>query len=196
MTLVATGTQACNRKTAGNRKPSNKARVIFEFVIGGREARDETNPVSLFVEIGLHFMGAGQNSSFVEFPSFFMDIISILLDIKPMKNTIPPQSFLVQAAQIQRMERGKLSVMRQGPNGPYFKLQTWEKGKNVSRYIPPSQAPACREALHGFQEYQQLVEQHARQVIDRTRAEIAAGLKKKANSPRRLPRPKTPNSKS
>ena len=113
-----------------------------------------------------------------------------------MKDTTRPRSFLEQAAQIQRMERGKLSVMRQGPNGPYFKLQTWEKGKNVSRYIPAGQAPAYQEAVQGYHEYQQLIEQHAQQVIDRTRAHIAAGLKKKSNSRRRWPRPKTPNSNS
>jgi hypothetical protein len=113
-----------------------------------------------------------------------------------MKNTIRPASFLEQAAQIQRMARGKLSVMRPGPKGPYFKLQSWEKGKNRSRYIPASQAPAYQEALRGHQEYQQLIEQHAQQMIDQTRADIAAGLKKKANPPRRWLRPKTPNSNS
>jgi hypothetical protein len=120
----------------------------------------------------------------------------MLIDITPMKNSIRPQSFLEQASQIQRMERGKLSVMRQGPSGPYFKLQVWEKGKNVSRYIPASQAPAYQEAVQGFQAYQQLVEQHAQHIIDQTRADIAAGLKKKASLPRRLPWPKTPNSNS
>ncbi len=125
-----------------------------------------------------------------------MDIISILIDITPMKDTHPSRSFLEQAAQIQRMERGKLSVMRQGPNGPYFKLQTWQKGRNVSRYIPASQAPAYQEAVQGYQDYQRLVEQHAQQVMERTRADIAAGLKKKSNSPRPSPRPKTPNSSS
>jgi hypothetical protein len=113
-----------------------------------------------------------------------------------MKNTVPPQSFLEQAAQIQRMEQGKLSVMRQGPKGPYFKLQSWEKGKNVSRYIPPGQASAYQEAVQGYQEYQQLMEQHAQQVINQTRADMAAGFKKKANPSWPLPRLKTPNSNS
>jgi len=135
-----------------------------------------------------------KNLHLLIFPSFFMDIISISLDITPMKNTIRPQSFLEQAAQIQRMARGKLSVMRQGPHSTYFKLQSWERGKNVSRYISASQAPAYQEALQGYQEYQQLIEQHAQQMIDRTRADIAAGLKKKANPRRRLSQPKTPNS--
>jgi macrodomain Ter protein organizer (MatP/YcbG family) len=113
-----------------------------------------------------------------------------------MKDTHPSRSFLEQAAQIQRMERGKLSVMRQGPNGPYFKLQTWQKGRNVSRYIPASQASAYQEAVQGYQEYQRLVEQHAQQVMERTRADIAASLKRKTNSPRQSPRPRTPNSNS
>jgi hypothetical protein len=110
-----------------------------------------------------------------------------------MNNTTDPQSLLKQIAQIQRMERGKLSIMRQGPKGPYFKLQTWQKGKNISRYIPSSQAPALQEAIRGYQKYRQLTERYARQMIDRTRADMAAGLKKEPNSPRRAPRLKTPD---
>jgi hypothetical protein len=45
---------------------------------------------------------------------------------------LKPNQLLQQIVQIQRMERGKLSVMRQGPEGTHFKLQAWENGKNVS----------------------------------------------------------------
>ena len=77
------------------------------------------------------------------------------------------------------MERGKLCVMREGPAGPYYNLQSWENGKNLNRYIPRDQLPAVRQALAGYQKFQQLTEQYAQQVIDKTRAELAASSKKK-----------------
>ena len=83
------------------------------------------------------------------------------------------------------MERGKLCVLRQGPEGPYYNHQTWEKGKNVSRYIPQDQVPALQQAIAGFRQFENLTDQYAQVVIQRTRAELAAGLKK---SP---PRPKS-----
>ncbi len=90
-----------------------------------------------------------------------------------------PPSLLQHMAQIQRMERGKLCVLRDGPQGPYYNLQRWEKGKNCSRYVPREQLPAFQEAIAGYQQFQQLSEQYAQQIIERTRAEIAAGAKKK-----------------
>jgi hypothetical protein len=51
-----------------------------------------------------------------------------------MTNQITPQSLLQQIAQIPHMERGKLCVLRDGPQGPYYNHQTWEKGKNIARY--------------------------------------------------------------
>jgi len=77
------------------------------------------------------------------------------------------------------MERGKLTVMREGPEGPYYKLQAWEKGKNVSRYVSRDQAQAVQQALEGYHKFQKLTDQYAQAVIDQTRAELAAGSKKK-----------------
>lgn len=77
------------------------------------------------------------------------------------------------------MERGTISVMRQGPAGIHFKHQVWENGKNVSRHVSSDQAPAFQEAIDGYQKFQQLTEQYAQQVIDKTRAELAAHSKKK-----------------
>lgn len=93
------------------------------------------------------------------------------------------QQLLQQIAQIAHMERGKLCVMRQGPAGPYYHLQSWEKGKNLNRYIPRDQLPAVRQALDGYQRFQQLTEQYAQQVIEKTRAELAASKKKKLSRP-------------
>jgi hypothetical protein len=90
-----------------------------------------------------------------------------------------------QIAQIQRMERGKLTVMREGPAGPYYKHQVWENGKNLSRYIPREQAAAVQQAIDGYQQFQELTEQYAQLVINKTRAELAAHSKKKTYHLRR-----------
>jgi hypothetical protein len=100
------------------------------------------------------------------------------VDILAM-NAPEPDQLLNQLVQIQRMERGKLSVMRQGPKGPYYKLQSWEKGRNFSRYVPRDQADAVQEALDGYHHFQELTGQYAQAIIERTRAELAAQSKKK-----------------
>lgn len=94
-------------------------------------------------------------------------------------NSPLPTDLLEQAAQIQRMERGKLSVMREGPNGTHFKLQSWENGKNFSRHVGSQEAPVVQEAIEGYHKFQELTQQYAQQVIDQTRAELAAHSKKK-----------------
>lgn len=90
-----------------------------------------------------------------------------------------PHSILEEVAQIQRMERGKLTVMREGPSGPFYKLQAREGGKNATRYVPRDQAAAVQEAIEGYQRFEALTQQYAQQIIDRTRQEIASGAKKK-----------------
>jgi len=87
--------------------------------------------------------------------------------------------FCQQIAQIKRMERGKLTVMSQGPEGPHYKLQAWENGKNVSRHVSRDQADAVQAALEGYCKFQALTAQYAQAVIDQTRAEFAAHSKKK-----------------
>jgi hypothetical protein len=94
-------------------------------------------------------------------------------------NTANPSQLLQQIAHIQRMERGKLTVMRQGPDGTHYKLQAWENGKNFSRHISSDQAAAVQQAIDGYHEFQELTEQYAQHVIEKTRAELAAHSKKK-----------------
>ena len=94
-----------------------------------------------------------------------------------------PQLLLQQIAQIQHMERGKLCVMRQGPQGPYYNHQTWEKGRNISRYVPQEQVAPLQEAIAGYEQFHKLVEQYIQLMVDKTRAELASGSKKK-NRPR------------
>lgn len=82
------------------------------------------------------------------------------------------------------MERGKLSPLRETSLGTACKLQAWENGKNVSRYIPPDQVAAVQEALAGYQRFADLTERYAQMKIDETRAAIAAGSKKKPRARR------------
>jgi hypothetical protein len=100
-----------------------------------------------------------------------------------MKSSLTPQELLNQIAQIQRMERGKLCVLRQGPDGPYYNCQSREGGKNFARYVPRDQLPAYQEAIAGYHKFQQLTEQYAQQVIENTRAELAASKKKNRSRP-------------
>jgi len=111
-------------------------------------------------------------------------------------NTKPnPQSLLQQAAQIPRLERGKLSILREGDTGPFYNHQCRVDGKNVSRYIPRDQVPAVQEAIDGYSRFEALIEEYVDQIVDQTRREIAAHSKKKT-SHRNSSSPKTPKSKS
>ncbi len=99
-------------------------------------------------------------------------------------NTPTKQHLLQQIAAITAMERGKLSAYsfkeRPGHSGPYYKLQSWQGGKNLTRYVPVDELPAVQAALEGYAHYQQLSQQYADLVIAETRQSIAASKKKKS----------------
>lgn len=90
--------------------------------------------------------------------------------------------------QIQQMEHGSLSVVGHGPHGPYHNLNSWENGKNCCRYVPQDKVPAVQQAIAGYRKYQQLTDDYARQVIEKTRAELDIGIKKKSQPKRKSPR--------
>jgi hypothetical protein len=94
-----------------------------------------------------------------------------------------PQSLLQEIAQIQQMDRGSVSVLGQGPQGPYYNHQCYENGRNVSRYVPPEQVPDLKAAIDGYHRVQELMAQYVQLLVEKTRAERAAGVKKK--TPRR-----------
>jgi hypothetical protein len=96
-----------------------------------------------------------------------------------MNTKSSPQSVLNDIAQIQHMERGTLSVIRQGPDGPYYNHQCDEEGRNVSRYVPSSQVSQVKEAIESYHRFQELAQQYAQLVVEKTRAEREAGSKKK-----------------
>ena len=98
-------------------------------------------------------------------------------------NQITPAQILQQLAQIQHMEPGKLCVIGHGPNGPYYNLQCRQKGKTLSLYVPADQVPLVAEHTANYRRFHALVDQYAQLLVERTRAQRAAGAKKK--TPRR-----------
>jgi hypothetical protein len=104
-------------------------------------------------------------------------------------NTKPaPHSLIELISQISRMERGTISVLRQGPKGPYYNHQCYENGRNISRYVPPEQVPELKEALAGYAQYRQLTDQYAELIIAQTRAALAGSKKKPSRPPSSSPK--------
>jgi hypothetical protein len=94
-----------------------------------------------------------------------------------------PEALLQQISQIQRLDRGTVSVLRQGPEGPYYNHQCYENGRNVSRYVPRGQVAELKEALEAYHRFAELVEQYVQLMVEKTRAERQAGSKKKKPHP-------------
>ena len=107
-----------------------------------------------------------------------------------MNSQPTPQSILHDIAQIQRLDRGTVSIIRQGPQGPYHNHQCYENGRNVSRYVPPEQVAELKAAIDGYHQVQEMMAQYVQLMVDKTRAEREAGAKKKA------PRPKSSSPKT
>ncbi len=95
-----------------------------------------------------------------------------------------PAQILHQIAQIQHMEPGKLCILRQGPNGPYYNLQWRQDGKAISQYVPSDQVPTVAENTANYEHFQALVAQYAQLIIEQTRAERVSGFKKRTAPPR------------
>ena len=105
-----------------------------------------------------------------------------------MNTPLTPQTLIEEILQIQRMEHGSLSIIRQGPTGPDYSLNSWEDGKNRCRYLPQDKVPEVQQAIEGYHKYQQLTQHYAQQVIEQTRAQLKIGVKKK-------PQPQPPSSR-
>ncbi len=98
-------------------------------------------------------------------------------------NSISRESLLAQIAQIESMEPGKLCLIRQGPNGPYYNLQCREQGKNVTRYIPRDQLELAQTHTANFQQFQALVDQYVELVATQSRALREGQIQKKTKPP-------------
>jgi hypothetical protein len=83
-----------------------------------------------------------------------------------MKAKTEPQALLRQIALIQQMERGKLCRMG---SGSYYNHQTWEKGRNVVRYVARERVAEVQKAIAGYQQYLKLTRAYADEIIRRTR---------------------------
>src|SRR5882672_2587129 len=112
-----------------------------------------------------------------------------------MKTPLPdPKSVLQQIAAISTMEIGKLSSYvptgRPASTQPYFKLQSWQKGKNLTRHVRSEHLPQLQAALDGYARFRELCEQYAQLMVERTRAEWERDSKKKQIRPytRRSPK--------
>ena len=81
-----------------------------------------------------------------------------------------PEEILAQIAGIERMERGKICRLRDGPRGPYHNHQTWEAGRNVVRYVPRERLAELQSAIDGYNRFKRLVDAYADAIIRRTRA--------------------------
>lgn len=96
------------------------------------------------------------------------------------------QQILVEMAQIDTMEKGRLTEeyrdsYKDGKPvrlGPYYKYQRWESGKNVSRRIPAAQAEELRQAVDGYHRFKALADEYAELSVEATRAG-SSGLSKK-----------------
>lgn len=101
--------------------------------------------------------------------------------------TTKKHNILQQIATISTMERGKLSAYsfkeRPGHSGPYYKLQSWQDGKNLTHYICADDLPAVQAALAGYAQYQALTREYADLIIAETRQSIAASKKKPKSPP-------------
>jgi len=95
--------------------------------------------------------------------------------------TSPSAQILQQISDIQHMEPGKLCIIRQGPDGPYYNLQYREHGKPVSCYVPRDQAETVAANTANYRKFEALVEQLATCIVEQTRAERAADVKKRAS---------------
>ena len=104
---------------------------------------------------------------------------------------------IAQMAEITRMEHGHLSIIRTGPDGqPYYNLQHREDGRNVTEYIPRDQVPVVQEHLAAGQLFQQLVDEHLRDIAEISRKERKADVKKKRQTSPATPSPKKKKSKN
>ena len=83
-----------------------------------------------------------------------------------MKAKPKPEALLKQIARLQWMERGKLCPMR---DGAFYNHQTWEKGRNLVRYVPRERVAELQKAIAGYQQYLELTRAYADEVITRTR---------------------------
>ena len=71
-------------------------------------------------------------------------------------------------AKIPRMERGSICSMQ---GGRFFNHQSWEKGRNVVRYVPEADVPTLRKSIAGYKQFMDLAQLYVDLVVQKTRRE-------------------------
>ncbi|MFN0125777.1 MAG: DUF6788 family protein [Verrucomicrobiales bacterium] len=87
------------------------------------------------------------------------------------------EAILTEMASITSMERGTLSeeyrpAKKSGAvkrRGPYYKHQSWEKGRNVSRRVPASQVAALKADLANRERFAELADAFVEETVTKTR---------------------------
>ena len=101
---------------------------------------------------------------------------------------------LQQMEQIQTMERGSLQEESRPSkqdtdlaNGPYFKHQVWEDGKNQTRRVPRAEAGLLAQAIQSRKQFEVLAEQFVSATVAMTRTQQGRpDVKKNATNSKRL----------
>lgn len=96
-------------------------------------------------------------------------------------------NILEQMARLQTMEFGSLreefrTNASGGKVGPYYQLQAWHEGANLSRRIPAEEAPVLQEAIANRQKFEALAEEFIDLTVARTRKQASADAQKKTSS--------------
>ena len=108
------------------------------------------------------------------------DIVSYI--ILRMKIPVRANQILKKIRGIQLMERGKLCRMA---GRPHYNLQSWQKGRNVVRYVPREQLPLVRQAIQGYKKFMALAQDYASEIIKQTRKQQSRTFRKSNQSKRK-----------
>ncbi|MFN0126362.1 MAG: DUF6788 family protein [Verrucomicrobiales bacterium] len=94
------------------------------------------------------------------------------------------KNLMEEISSIQRMERGHLSIIRQGPGGPYYNLQRRVDGRNLTEYVPRDQVPILGEHIAAHERFKELVTQYEDILTEQSRTLRKQGQTEEAKKKR------------
>jgi len=107
------------------------------------------------------------------------------------------EALLAQLQSIDRLRRGSLSRQvfarkqagQDHPQGPYFVLQGFHKGKKFSQRVPAAQAEQCQQQVNNYKRFQELADQCVTVTDQLTQLAQGQPESKKNSSRRKSSRP-------
>ena len=106
-----------------------------------------------------------------------------------MKSQAPPLS---GALRVKRLVRGRLACTnRSKAGGQFYCLQYTRKGRHVTKYIPPAQVEAYREATENYRRFMDAVDEYVEEMSKDTSEKIkkeAERCRQKAKGSKSAPR--------